>query len=315
MDRGVDRRWQAGDLRERGGVAAHHRGDERDEVGRGGPRRRAAGQQLVGDDAPRELIGAAVDRDALHLLGGHVLWGAGDRGGALVGPARAGRHGRAGLHGRGGRRGVGPRAAGDPEVEDLQHAVAADHDVLGLDVAVDEAAGVGEREGRGDVGEPREAGRQRGVGGDQVAQRAAVDQLHRQECGVVDLADVEDRHDVRVVERGGGPGLADQPRRVAGRGVGVGGAGGGVQDLERDASLEPRVVGAVDLAHAARAEQRLDRVTVEARTDRQHRRRWYRIGEGPQRDAWSFAGRCGVSVRGTTSAVLSHRTSRAGPEP
>src|SRR5205814_1124888 len=43
-------------------------------------------------------------------------------------------------------------------------------------------------------------------------------------------------------------------------------------DLERDAPMKPRVDGEVDRAHAARAEERLDRVMRELVTSVQHRR-------------------------------------------
>ena len=98
---------------------------------------------------------------------------------------------------------------GEAEVEDLEVAVARQHQVLGLQVAVDDAVGVGAREGarrlRGEVEELAE--RQRLVR-ERLAQRAALHQLHRDVEGALLVADVEHRHDVRVVERRGGARLA-----------------------------------------------------------------------------------------------------------
>ena len=54
-----------------------------------------------------------------------------------------------------------------------------------------------------------------------------------------------------MVERAGGPRLLLE----AAQALGVGGERGG-QHLDRDVAAEPRVAGAVDLAHAARAERR-----------------------------------------------------------
>ena len=52
-------------------------------------------------------------------------------------------------HGGGLGQGFGARGPGDAEVHDLHLALRGDHDVPGLDVAVDDPRGVGEGQGRG----------------------------------------------------------------------------------------------------------------------------------------------------------------------
>ncbi len=78
---------------------------------------------------------------------------------------------------------------------------------------------------------------------------APLDPLHRVVAQAADLADVEDRHDVRVVQPGGGPRLVEEPppaRRV-GRGVAA-------QHLQRHRPVEPDVDRLVDDPHAAAAQ-------------------------------------------------------------
>ena len=88
--------------------------------------RLVAGEQLVEDGAHREEVGALVHLLAPHLLGRHVV-------------------GRA--HHRARARHLGDAQPGEAEVEDLHREVREDADVRGLQVAVDDALGVG-------VGEP-----------------------------------------------------------------------------------------------------------------------------------------------------------------
>ena len=85
-----------------------------------------------------------------------------------------------------------------------------------------------------------------------------VDVAHRDVQLARDLAGVVDRDDVRVVDRGGQPGLAQEALaealvlRELGR-----------EDLQRDRPFEREVVGAVDDPHPAPADQRLDPVAGE----------------------------------------------------
>jgi hypothetical protein len=115
-------------------------------------------------------------------------------------------------------RGLAALQLRDAEVEDLHGPVAGDHDVVGADVAVDHAAvaavgvlqrvrGVEPGGGRGhdahrDV--DRDALPERPTATCGLQERESVDVLHGDEVlgplGALALAEVEDRHDVGVVE-------------------------------------------------------------------------------------------------------------------
>ena len=94
---------------------------------------------------------------------------------------------------------------------------------------------------------------------DQRLQVHAVDQPHGDVQAVVDLTDVVDRHDVGIVEAGGGAGLAAEPLLE----VGVLGVVG-EQHLQRDDAVDGGVVRAPHLAHAATAQQ-LDQLVAAKR--------------------------------------------------
>ena len=97
---------------------------------------------------------------------------------------------------------------------------------------------------------------------DDLGQRLADHQLHRQEGHAVLLVDGIDRDDVGVVQRGNRPRLALEAAaalRIVRRGLG--------QDLQRDAATELAVLGQQDLAHAACAEGADDPVGAEIRRD------------------------------------------------
>ena len=83
-----------------------------------------------------------------------------------------------------------------------------------------------------------------------VGERLAFEVLHDQVVDAVLLADVVERADVRMAERGDRLRLAleaEAELRVAGEVR--------RQHLDRDGAVEARVARAVDLAHAARAER------------------------------------------------------------
>ena len=92
----------------------------------------------------------------------------------------------------------------------------------------------------------------------------ALEQLHDEEAAIVVATHVEQRADVRVIERGNRARLAVEARL----GLRVADASGG-QDLHGDVPVETRVPGAIDLAHAARADSRENFVGAEARARRQ----------------------------------------------
>jgi hypothetical protein len=74
------------------------------------------------------------------------------------------------------------------------------------------------------------------------------------------VADIEDRHDVRVVEAGDGASLGQ-----IGFGIARLGDQMGVRHLDRHRALELLIAGQVDAAEAALAEQPLDAVAADVR--------------------------------------------------
>src|SRR5690606_11348164 len=124
--------------------------------------RRADGQQLVEQAAGGVEVGAGVDLFAFGLFGGEVLGGA-DHGRRLG-------HRHAGVaHG-----------AGDAEVHDLDLAVAGQHDVGRLDVAVHDARAVRVLQGLEDPDGHLQCPlrQQLATTVEKLTQRGAVDVLH-----------------------------------------------------------------------------------------------------------------------------------------
>jgi len=106
-----------------------------DDAGDGGGeavgfKRLLAAQHFVEDETERKNVGASVVGTLQEDFGGHV-----------GGSASGGGHG---LHALGGVIGIAvPGAAGDAEIENLHPIAGGEHDVFGLDVAVDDAFFVG----------------------------------------------------------------------------------------------------------------------------------------------------------------------------
>jgi len=122
------------------------------------------------------------------------------------------------------------------EVDDPGLPVRADDDVARLEVAMDDAAGVGVRDPlRGlpeDVDQRLERER---AAADELAQVGPLHVLHAEERDAVDLPAVVDRDDVRVLELRDRLGLAGEVRRDP-----------DAQDLDRHRPLELGVEGLVD---------------------------------------------------------------------
>ena len=182
--------------------------------------------------------------------------GAGDGGRRPRGPAGRPRRPRRPARLRPWRLGrVGPDPLGQPPVEHDDLAEVAQHDVLALEVAVDDPArmrvghGVADAdERRQQVDQPDRVGLAGGpllvIGPDRLAQGAAPDEPH----GVIRriaLAQLVDRHDPRVLELRRDLGLVEEPR-ADDRVVGLVGA----QLLQRDLAAERAVAGQPDPAHA-----------------------------------------------------------------
>src|SRR4051794_35913059 len=95
------------------------------------------------------------------------------------------------------------------------------------------------------------------LGLDDLLERAAVDDLHRDVGRALAFAAIVDRDHVLVVEAGGMRGLATEALDellVLGEAL--------VEHLERDAASELLVLGAVDVGHAARSQAADDPVAA-----------------------------------------------------
>ena len=146
-----------------------------------------------------------------------------------------------------------PPAVRDAEVGDADVAVAVDHHVGRLQIAMEHAALVR----RGDAGAelPRELDRlvlrNPSDAAQQRRQILAVDVFHREEAAAVGFAEVVEAADVLVRHLARRAQLVvelREVRRIAGDPFG--------QELQRDRLIERQIVGAIDFAHAAAAEQR-----------------------------------------------------------
>jgi hypothetical protein len=136
--------------------------------------------------------------------------------------------------------------------------VASEHDVLGLDVAVDHAVVVGVVERAGGFGRDPEGvvHRELALAAEPVAEAFALDERHREPQAAGGLARVVDRQDVGMLEPGGELDLALEP---------LGAEGGGElgeEDLEGDRAVVAEILGQVDDGHATAAELALERVAV-----------------------------------------------------
>ena len=85
---------------------------------------------------------------------------------------------------------------------------------------------------------------------DSIGQRLALDEFEDQRGHAVGLFEPVDRADVRMIERCQDPRLAFEPRES----IGIA-RKEARQDLDRHVAAELRVARAIDLAHAARAQQ------------------------------------------------------------
>ena len=147
----------------------------------------------------------------------------------------------------------------EPEVDHARAAVVADHEVVGLDVAMDEAGPVRGIEAARRGGEhahdvaPRSPGHP-------VAHRLAGHELHRQEHTAIPGADVVHRDDVGMSKPGERAALAQRAFVTGGIAV--------PHDLERDDAIEVRIVRLEHVAHrTARADLAHD-VAADRATDR-----------------------------------------------
>jgi hypothetical protein len=227
----------------------------------GGGRRPATASE---GDTQRVLIDAGIGGRAGSLLGRHVRGRAGDvaarghdhaailaRRGArdvVVGPGRVGR--------------VIPirRARSDrqAEVGDPDATVGAEQQVRRLDVAVDEAAGVGSREAAGGLRVEPDQHAPVGVRAGTTGEGVAGHELGGDEHLAVELADIVHREHVRMADPREGASLAEQARAFRGIGEPV-----GPHELHGDLAVELRIPGRPDLAHAAGGDPAIELVAAD----------------------------------------------------
>ena len=198
--------------------------------------RDAPAEHLEEDDPDRVDVGRRRDLHPLRLLGAEVLGGA---------------------HHRAGPGDLGAAGAGDAEVGDPDPPVAVDQDVHRLQVAVDDPVLVRERGGGEHLARHLDRLLDLEPLVDQLAQRGALDQLHRDVVAVLVGAAVEDADDVLVLQ-------PRRRRRLAAEPLDELGVAGEVlvQELERDVAAELGVAGAPDVGHAAGAEPALQPVAA-----------------------------------------------------
>jgi hypothetical protein len=142
----------------------------------------------------------------------------------------------------------------EPEVGDPRAPVVADQHVIGLEVAVDDAGGVC----RGETFADRE------IDLDDIGDRALLDRplarvragdvLHRDVHPAIELADLIDDHDIRMRE--------PRERDRLARGECECGRRPLLDDLERNAPLEPTIPCQVDHAHRTGADHVVDLVLL-----------------------------------------------------
>ncbi len=230
-------------------------------------------QELEEDGAERVDVGARVELGDLPegLLRRHVAEGPEDAPRAGVDLVRARIAHREG--------GVGVRELlqlGQAPVEHVDLAEVAEHDVGGLEIAVEHAARVGEIHRQADGGEggeeaaARELARHLGAllaqAAEDLAERHPAEALHGEihGAGLVD-AEVVDGDDRRVLELALHAGLAEEARaelRVE--------AVLGEQHLQRHLAPDPRVAAAEDFAHRSAAEQAVRSVAIHRAVERAH---------------------------------------------
>ena len=150
------------------------------------------------------------------------------------------------------------KSLGETEVEELDSRLR-EHHVAGLQVAMHDPAPVRLVQRVGDLpADTKRLFEGELAPGQTVGECLAFQELHDEVLGLALTSHVVERADVRVRQ------LRDRLRltlqtlaRLGRRGQPRG------QDLDRDLAAEPRVFGAVDLAHSARAERREDLVRAE----------------------------------------------------
>jgi len=217
-----------------------------DRASRFAAKRRPARRHFVQQKPQRENVGARIEIVAANMLRRHVSGSAADD--ADDRNAFLSRF-RRGIVRRESQSVLGNKF-GQAEIEHLRLPALRDENVRRFDVAMNDALGVRGVDGVRDLNPEVENLFDRDRVTVQVlAQRFAVDELHRDERRVVLLADVVDRADARMVQCGRGQRFAAkalQCLRILRHAVG--------QELQRDRALQPRIGRLVDDTHSSSTE-------------------------------------------------------------
>ena len=226
-----------------------HVGPQEGDVGRA-REGRLPGEALVDHTAERVDVRTLVHRVARDLLRRDVLEGADDLPGDRDSGQRAG----------------SLREAEVAEVAMLATGGCGDEDVGRLDVPMDESLLVSGVEGLRDLREEVDGPLRLEcpVLGDDLREIGAFDVAHREEENAVLLSGLVDGDDVRMVERGRDPRLAQEALAEA---LVLGELGR--DHLERDLAPEPCLLGTVDRTHPPAADERFDPVAGDRRSRRQ----------------------------------------------
>ena len=149
------------------------------------------------------------------------------------------------------QRGVGVEEAGQAEISDLRLVARRQQHVAGFQVAVDDAALVGQVHGAGQALDQahRPAGLLR-LAGQPVAERPTLHHLHRKERPAVHLAQIEHLDDVGMVQGGDGLSLGAETSDGVGVALPV-----RQQHLDRDQAVEAQLPGAIHDAHGPHSQR------------------------------------------------------------
>ena len=140
--------------------------------------------------------------------------------------------------------------AGEAKVCEFGLAVGIDEDVAGFDVAVDDAAAVGEGDGVAYFREDFDGSAWGKLAvADELEDGAAFDEFHYEDAEAVGDGEVEDSRDIRVGEAGHGLGLGAE----AFDGFAVAG-GIGRENLDGDRAIEVALKACVDGSHSPRGD-------------------------------------------------------------
>lgn len=151
------------------------------------------------------------------------------------------------------------KPAREAEIEHLRATVGRDGDVRALEIAMEDTVFMGMGQRLGDLpGVPQQRLDRQAARRNRLRERPALDELHDDEVLAAVFPDLVDRANVRVVERGGRAGLAQQ---ALARGLVA--AVVRRQHLQGHVAAQHHVAGAVDHPHPAGAELRVDAVMAQ----------------------------------------------------